>query len=207
MVSGRCERSLIDECRRLGAIDFVVKGMSVMATQGYAVQVFARPRVGVPDMLPPAPPFLDRSQAGHEMADRLGFLAGREDLTVVGLAPGGIPVAAELAEALDTALEVMVVRPLIVLGPSEPSFGAVTSGGARSVDLPAVKRYHRPAGRPVTWRKSKSRRPSERRISSATTRRRPVCMDEPSSSSTMASRLDPSCWLPQRKHSSRFPRN
>jgi CheY-like chemotaxis protein len=46
VVSGRCERSLIDECRRLGAIDFVVKGMSVAATQGYAVQVFARPRVG-----------------------------------------------------------------------------------------------------------------------------------------------------------------
>jgi CheY-like chemotaxis protein len=46
VVSGRCERHLIDECRRLGAIDFVVKGMSVAATQGYAVQMFARPRAG-----------------------------------------------------------------------------------------------------------------------------------------------------------------
>ena len=46
VVSGRCERHLIDECRRLGAIDFLVKGMSVTATQGYAVQVFALPRVG-----------------------------------------------------------------------------------------------------------------------------------------------------------------
>jgi CheY-like chemotaxis protein len=46
VVSGRCERSLIDECRRLGAVDFVVKGMSVRATQGYAVQVFAQPRAG-----------------------------------------------------------------------------------------------------------------------------------------------------------------
>ncbi|HEY8681318.1 MAG TPA: phosphoribosyltransferase family protein [Candidatus Dormibacteraeota bacterium] len=96
------------------------------------------------DVLPAAPPFLDRTQAGHELADRLGFLAGREDLTIVGLAPGGVPVAAELAEALDAALEVMVVRPLIVPGPSELSIGAVTSGGTRSVDLPAVKRYHLP---------------------------------------------------------------
>jgi twitching motility two-component system response regulator PilH len=46
VVSGRCERHLIDECRRLGAIDFLVKGMSVTATQGYAVQVFGLPRVG-----------------------------------------------------------------------------------------------------------------------------------------------------------------
>jgi CheY-like chemotaxis protein len=44
VVSGRCERELIDDCRRLGAIDFVVKGMSVAATQGYAVKMFARPR-------------------------------------------------------------------------------------------------------------------------------------------------------------------
>ena len=106
------------------------------------------PELGVPDMLPAAPPFIDRSQAGHELADRLGFLAGREDLTVVGLAPGGVPVAAELAEALDAALEVMVVRPLIVPGPSELSVGAVTSGGTRSVDLPAVERYHLPSWAP-----------------------------------------------------------
>jgi len=44
VVSGRCERHLIDDCRRLGAIDFVVKGMSVAATQGYAVKMFARHR-------------------------------------------------------------------------------------------------------------------------------------------------------------------
>ena len=46
VVSGRCERHLIDECRRIGAVDFVVKGMSIAATQGYAVQTFARPLRG-----------------------------------------------------------------------------------------------------------------------------------------------------------------
>jgi putative phosphoribosyl transferase len=99
----------------------------------------------VRDVLPAAPPFLDRRQAGQELAQRLGFLTGREDLVVVGLAPGGVPVAAELAEALDAALEIMVVRPLIVPGPSELSVGAVTSAGTCSIDLSAVKRYKVPS--------------------------------------------------------------
>jgi putative phosphoribosyl transferase len=99
-------------------------------------------------MLPAAPPFIDRKQAGGELADRLGFLAGREDLVVVGLAPGGVPVAAELANALDASLETMVVRPLIVPGPSEMAVGAVTSGGTRSVDMAAVERLNVPRWAP-----------------------------------------------------------
>lgn len=99
-------------------------------------------------MLPAAPPFIDRRQAGRELAERLGFLAGREDLIVIGLAPGGVPVAAELADALDASLETMVVRPLVVPGPSEIEVGAVTSGGTRSVDLPAVTRLNLPGWAP-----------------------------------------------------------
>lgn len=46
VVSGRCERRLIDDCRRLGAIDFLVKSMSVPATLDHAVQSFARAHRG-----------------------------------------------------------------------------------------------------------------------------------------------------------------
>jgi CheY-like chemotaxis protein len=46
VVSGRCERRLIDDCRRLGAIDFLVKSMSVPATLEQAVQSFARAHSG-----------------------------------------------------------------------------------------------------------------------------------------------------------------
>ena len=97
------------------------------------------------DVLPAAPPFLDRKQAGHELAECLGSLAGKDDLVVVGLAPGGVPAAKEVADALDAALDTMVVRPLVVPGPSELTVGAVTSAGTASVDLPAVKRYHLPS--------------------------------------------------------------
>lgn len=99
-------------------------------------------------MLPAAPPFVDRKQAGSELAERLGFLGGREDLVVVGLAPGGVPVAAELANALDASLETMVVRPLIVPGPSELAVGAVTSGGTRLVDVAALERLNMPSWAP-----------------------------------------------------------
>jgi len=42
VVSGRCERQLIEDCRRLGAVDFLFKTMSVPATLAQAVQSFAR---------------------------------------------------------------------------------------------------------------------------------------------------------------------
>jgi CheY-like chemotaxis protein len=41
VVSGRCERLLIENCRRLGAIDYLVKSMSVPATLSYAVESYA----------------------------------------------------------------------------------------------------------------------------------------------------------------------
>jgi CheY-like chemotaxis protein len=40
IVSGRCERLLIENCRRLGAIDYLVKSMSVPATLSYAVESY-----------------------------------------------------------------------------------------------------------------------------------------------------------------------
>jgi predicted phosphoribosyltransferase len=99
-------------------------------------------------MLPDTPPFIDRRQAGRSLSERLGFLAGREDVTVIGLAPSAIAVAAEVADALDAPLELLVVRPLSVPGPSEVAIGAVTSGGTMAVDEKMLASLKLPAWAP-----------------------------------------------------------
>jgi predicted phosphoribosyltransferase/predicted transcriptional regulator len=79
-------------------------------------------------------PYRDRRAAGRELAGRLGRYAGRDDLLVLGLPRGGVPVAAEIAEALGAPLDVFVVRKLGVPGQEELAFGAVASGGARALN-------------------------------------------------------------------------
>ncbi len=73
--------------------------------------------------------FQDRAHAGHELAEALRDLSGREGLVVLGLPRGGVPVAAEVARALDAPLDVLVVRKLGVPGHEELAMGAVASGG------------------------------------------------------------------------------
>src|SRR5437016_4111555 len=75
-------------------------------------------------------PFTDRRAAGRELAARLERYAGRADVLVLGLARGGVPVAAEIADALGAPLDVFVVRKLGVPGREELAFGAVASGSA-----------------------------------------------------------------------------
>ena len=56
-------------------------------------------------------PFTDRVDAGRRLVERLGHLRG-EDVVVLGLPRGGVPVAAEVARGLDAPLDVIVVRKL-----------------------------------------------------------------------------------------------
>lgn len=77
--------------------------------------------------------YQDRHHAGRVLAERLATLAG-EDALVVGLGPGGLPVAEEVARALGAPLEVMVVRKLGDLDRPEPALGALAEGGFRFVD-------------------------------------------------------------------------
>ncbi len=58
----------------------------------------------------------------------------RSDLLVLGLPRGGVPVAFEVAEALNAPLEVLMVRKLGVPGHEELAFGAVATGGIMVVD-------------------------------------------------------------------------
>ena len=76
-------------------------------------------------------PFLDRSDAGRLLAERLQDYAGRDDVLVLGLPRGGVPVAYEVARALGAPLDAFVVRKLGVPGHEELAMGALASGGVR----------------------------------------------------------------------------
>ena len=73
--------------------------------------------------------FADRVDAGQRLAERLDRLRG-EDVVVLGLPRGGVPVAFEVARALDAPLDVIVVRKLGVPFQPELAMGAVGEGGA-----------------------------------------------------------------------------
>ena len=73
--------------------------------------------------------FADRREAGRRLAGELDPYAGRDDVVVLGLPRGGVPVAAEVAHALGAPLDVFVVRKLGVPGHRELAFGAIASGG------------------------------------------------------------------------------
>lgn len=89
--------------------------------------------------------FKDRREAGRVLGQRLYELKGRSDVIVLGLPRGGVPVAFEVANAIDAPLDVFVVRKLGVPGQEEFAFGAIASGGGavyneellRSIRMPA----------------------------------------------------------------------
>src|SRR5437016_7283552 len=75
--------------------------------------------------------FPDRSAAGRLLAEKLTQYAGRDDVIVLGLPRGGVPVAYEVAQALRVPLDVFIVRKLGVPGFEELAVGAIASGGVR----------------------------------------------------------------------------
>jgi putative phosphoribosyl transferase len=78
--------------------------------------------------------FADRVEAGRALAERLQALAGRDDVVVLGLPRGGVPVAAEVARALAAPLDVLLVRKLGAPGQPELAIGAIAEGGVRLVN-------------------------------------------------------------------------
>ncbi len=85
--------------------------------------------------------FADRADAGRHLARRLAHLRG-EDIVVVGLPRGGVPVAAEVARELRSPLDVIVVRKLGVPVQPELAMGAIGEGGARVVNHDVVSAAH-----------------------------------------------------------------
>ncbi len=75
--------------------------------------------------------FFNRGEAGQCLAENLSSYANREDVLVLALPRGGVPVAAEIAKALNVPLDVFVVRKLGLPGHPELAMGAIASGGVR----------------------------------------------------------------------------
>ena len=73
--------------------------------------------------------FKDRFEGGRILAERLGKFAHQDDVVVLALPRGGVPVAFEIARALRVRLDVFLVRKLGVPGHPELAMGAIATGG------------------------------------------------------------------------------
>lgn len=82
--------------------------------------------------------FMDRRDAGRQLAARLEHLKGTE-VVVLGLPRGGVPVAAEVAVALGAPLDVCLVRKLGVPFQPELGMGAIGEGGVRVINDDVVR--------------------------------------------------------------------
>jgi predicted phosphoribosyltransferase len=83
--------------------------------------------------------FSNRAEAGRRLAKGLEKFAGRDDVIVLGLPRGGVPVAYEVARALGVHLDVFIVRKLGVPGFEELAVGAIASGGVRVLNEDVVR--------------------------------------------------------------------
>lgn len=91
--------------------------------------------------LRPSLEFTDRHAAGTALAERLKEFAGRSDVVVLALPRGGVPVAYEVARALNAPLDVFVVRKLGVPGHEELAMGAIASGDVRVLNQDVLAWY------------------------------------------------------------------
>lgn len=83
--------------------------------------------------------FLDRTEAGRRLAAELEPLRA-EHPVILGLPRGGVPVASEVATALDAPLDVIIVRKLGVPFQPELGMGAIGEGGVRILNERVVRR-------------------------------------------------------------------
>src|SRR3974377_1828915 len=85
--------------------------------------------------------FLDRSDAGRRLADKLGQMFTGTTIrraVVEGMARGGIPVAFEIARSLRLPLDVVVVRKLGHPRQPELGLGAIGEDGVRVVNATLI---------------------------------------------------------------------
>ena len=83
--------------------------------------------------------FQDRTDAGRLLGKQLSRYADRQDVIVLGMPRGGVPVAFEVAKSLRAPLDVFVVRKLGVPGHEELAMGAIASGGIRFLNDSVIR--------------------------------------------------------------------
>jgi predicted phosphoribosyltransferase len=88
--------------------------------------------------------FRNRHDAGQKLAKKLTDYAGRNDVLVLGLPRGGVPVAYEVAERLNAPLDVFLVRKLGVPYQEELAMGAIASNGVRVLNPSVIRQLRIP---------------------------------------------------------------
>jgi putative phosphoribosyl transferase len=90
--------------------------------------------------------YADRREAGRALAGHLLEFKGRDDVVVLGLPRGGVPVASEVARILEAPLDVSVVRKVGMPGNPACAIGAVAGEGVFVRDEQVVRWYRIPSG-------------------------------------------------------------
>ena len=88
--------------------------------------------------------FRNRREAGRLLAAKLTAYAKRPDVIVLALPRGGVPVAYEVAQALEAPLDVFLVRKLGMPGHEEYALGAIATGGVRVINQDLVQALRLP---------------------------------------------------------------
>src|SRR5260370_41840439 len=88
--------------------------------------------------------FRDRREAGERLAASLTRYANRNEVVVLGLPRGGVPVAFEVARTLGAPLDVFLVRKLGAPGHAEFAIGAIAAGGVRVLSHDVIAELHIP---------------------------------------------------------------
>ncbi|HEY7743540.1 MAG TPA: phosphoribosyltransferase [Burkholderiales bacterium] len=84
-------------------------------------------------------PLRNRVQAGRLLGAALGAYRARNDVLVLALPRGGVPVACEVAEVLGAQVDLIIVRKLGTPGQEELAMGAIASGGARVLNRDVIE--------------------------------------------------------------------
>ncbi|MDW7773891.1 MAG: phosphoribosyltransferase [Desulfobulbaceae bacterium] len=87
-------------------------------------------------------PIADRETAGRILAQALQVYAGREDILILALPRGGVPVALEISTLLGAPLDLMLVRKLGAPGQEELAMGALATGGVQVLNREIVAALH-----------------------------------------------------------------
>ncbi len=104
----------------------------------------------IPHLFPESGPdispryFHDRRDAGRALAERIRHYANKPYLLVLALPRGGVPVAYEVACALNVPMDLFLVRKLGVPGHAELAMGAIAMGGARVLNEDVVRSLNIP---------------------------------------------------------------
>lgn len=86
--------------------------------------------------------FKDRRAAGRALAERFVQGVDLDDAIVLALPRGGVPVAFEVAKALQLPLDVLIVRKLGIPGHEEFAMGAITTAGIEFLDQQLIQELH-----------------------------------------------------------------